>query len=68
MTQMATWMHTIADLYEKTQSKEWAGARLRDWTLVDRFFGAQFDRDAHIKSNPGHEIRRAPSGAAGSIR
>jgi hypothetical protein len=48
---MAAWMHTIADLHEKTQSKEWAAARLRDWTLVDRIFGAQFDREAFTKSN-----------------
>lgn len=48
---MASWRNTIADLHEKTQSKVWAGARLRDWTLVDRIFGVQFDKQALIRSN-----------------
>jgi hypothetical protein len=48
---MATWKNTIAELHEKTQSKAWAGALLRDWSLVDRIYGTQFDKSALIKSN-----------------
>lgn len=46
-----TWRQTIAELHENSQSKEWAGARLRDWLLVDRIYGLPFDRAALLKSN-----------------
>ena len=48
---MNTWRSTIADLHEKTQSKDWTGARLRDWMLVDQIYGLTFDREALLKSN-----------------
>jgi len=48
---MTSWRNTVAELHEKTQSKEWAGARLRDWMLVDRIHGLPFDREALLRSN-----------------
>jgi hypothetical protein len=48
---MSDWRDTVADLHRKTQSKQWAGEQLRDWTLVDRIYGIPFDKQALLESN-----------------
>jgi hypothetical protein len=48
---MLDWRNTVADLHHKTQSKQWAGEQLANWTLVDRIYGIPFDQQALLKSN-----------------
>jgi Protein of unknown function (DUF2971) len=39
-------IETSAKLHRDTGSRVWAGARLRDWSLVDEIYGLEFDRSA----------------------
>lgn len=48
---LSDWVNISSELHEKTGNMQWAREKVRDWRMVDRIFGLQFDPAALRKSN-----------------